>query len=270
MATLFSLPITSTGGSISCTTPGPKIYLVTINSPADNRLTTSFCKTLLLALDTLELRHPKGVVITTSGIQKFYSNGLDLEHATANPGFWKDSLYPLWRRFLTYPMPTVALLNGHAFAGGLMLALMHDYRIQNPHRGYLCLNELVLNVPLKPPMSSVFRQKVPSPHTYRTLVLEAKRFTALEALKEGIVDGLGGLGEALAFVEEMGLVARAQSDVYGVLKEEMWRETVEYLDDWEGQERRLERLRNANEKRREESRERVKEWEEGQGEKAKL
>lgn len=72
-------------------------------------------------------------------------------------------------------MPTIALLNGHCFAGALMLAFMHDYRMMNPHRGYLCLNEVELGVPLKAPMSSIFRQKV-IPQTYRTLVLEAKRY----------------------------------------------------------------------------------------------
>jgi enoyl-CoA hydratase/carnithine racemase len=72
-------------------------------------------------------------------------------------------------------MPTIALLNGHAFAGAFMTAMMHDYRIMNPHRGFLCLNEVELGVPLRPPMSSVFRQKV-SPTVYRTLVLEGRRF----------------------------------------------------------------------------------------------
>ena len=101
------------------------------------------------------------MVITTSGIPKFYSNGLDLEHASFTPGFFPESLYALWRRMLTYPMPTIALINGHAFAGALMLAMHHDYRIMNPHKGYLCLNEVELGVPLRPPMSSVFRQKLP-------------------------------------------------------------------------------------------------------------
>ena len=72
-------------------------------------------------------------------------------------------------------MPTLALLNGHAFAAGLMTAMMHDYRLFNPHRGYLCLNELDFGAPLKAPMAAVFRQKLPSPATYRTLVLEAIR-----------------------------------------------------------------------------------------------
>lgn len=51
----------------------------------------------------------------------------------------------------------------------------HDYRIMNPHKGFLCLNEVDLGVPLRPPMSSVFRSKV-SPQTYRRLILEGSRF----------------------------------------------------------------------------------------------
>jgi Delta3-Delta2-enoyl-CoA isomerase len=175
---------------------------------------------------------------------------LDLEHASFTPAFFPDNLYALWRRILTYPMPTIALINGHAFAGALMLAMMHDYRVMNPHKGYLCLNEVELGVPLRPPMTSIFRQKV-SATTYRRLVLEAARFKvcirtcsqvpftdfyqALDALKEGLVDFLGGLDEALAHIEELKLVQKAGKGmsgkaVYGDLKREMWRETVSYLE----------------------------------------
>ena len=137
----------------------------------------AFCQTVILALDILEHKHEPGVVVTTSGIDKFYSNGLDLEHASYTPGFWKDSLYALWLRLITFPMPTIALVNGHAFAGGFMVAMMQDYRIMNPHRGYLCLNELELGVPLRPPMLSVFREKV-SAATLRKMILECHRFKA--------------------------------------------------------------------------------------------
>ncbi|KAI9875229.1 MAG: hypothetical protein M1830_008724 [Pleopsidium flavum] len=257
---LFTVPVPPSG-SITCTQRGPKIYLLTFLSPPDNRLTPAFCSSFLLALDILEYRFPKGIVITTSAIPKFYSNGLNYESATKSKSFFSESLYPLWRRLLTYPMPTLALINGHAFAAGLMTAMMHDYRLFNPHRGYLCLNELDFGAPLKPPMASVFRQKLPSPATYRTLVLESKRFNALEALREGIVDGLGGLEEALAFAEEMKLVEKGGSGVYGRLKAEMWKETVRLLENAEGSARRAER-EEADEKRRGgESLRRVDEWE---------
>ena len=106
-----------------CTTPASRIYLLTWTHGADNRLTSDFCQTLILALDIISQKHEPGVVITTSGLEKFYSNGLDLEHVGATPGFWKDSLYALWLRLLTFPMPTVALVNGHGFAGGFMVCI---------------------------------------------------------------------------------------------------------------------------------------------------
>jgi Delta3-Delta2-enoyl-CoA isomerase len=125
-------------------------------------------------------------------------------------------------------MPTIALLPGHAFAGGLMLAMHHDYRLMNGTRGFACINELEFGVPLKPGMSSIFRAKLPAT-TYRTLVLEAHRFGGPAALAAGIVDGLGGLDEVRALVKERKLTTKAKTGVYGLLKAEMYRECLLYL-----------------------------------------
>lgn len=109
MTTLFTVPIASTGGSIVCTKPTAdrsqeqqNVYLLTFTSPKDNRLTPTFIDALILALDIVEHRYPKGVVVTTSGIAKFYSNGLDLDVALSHEGFLQDWLWRLFRRFLTY------------------------------------------------------------------------------------------------------------------------------------------------------------------------
>ena len=99
---LFTLHIATTGGRLVCTEPSPRLYLLTLTSPPDNRLTTEVCQTLLLALDVVEQKYPPGVLVTTSGIQKFYSNGLDLEHATSTPGFWESCLWPVFRRFISF------------------------------------------------------------------------------------------------------------------------------------------------------------------------
>lgn len=103
---LFALPI-SPSGRITCTQPSQRIYLLSFESPPDNRLTPAFCSTFLLALDILDHRFPKGVVITTSSIAKFYSNGLDYESAIKTKNFFSESLYPLWRRLLTYALSSV-------------------------------------------------------------------------------------------------------------------------------------------------------------------
>lgn len=159
-------------------------------------------------------------------------------------------------------MPTIALVNGHAFAGGFMVAMYHDYRLFNPIRGFLCLNELDLGVPLKPAMSSVFRQKL-SPQVYKAMVLEAKRFSAKEALEDGIVDALGGMEELMKFIGERNLTDKPKTGVYGLLKAEMFRETLGYLD-FEGYEREEERYNaylEKEDKRKEQGERRVTKWE---------
>ncbi|CAG8887673.1 unnamed protein product [Penicillium salamii] len=251
MASLFTVPITSTGGSIICTNPSAaeehkNIYVLTFTSPKDNRLTPVFIDALLLALDIIEHRYPKGVVVTTSGIAKFYSNGLDLELAGSTEGFLENWLWKLFRRFLTYPMPTVCLLNGHAFAGGFMLAMYHDYRIMNPDRGFVCVNELEFGVPLQTPMMAIFREKL-TPITFRNVVLEAHRFGGRNALQAGIVDAVGGIEETLALIQERKLQTKAATGIYGTMKEEMYARTLSGLDDHSGNLKWRENVEDKNE-----------------------
>lgn len=111
MATLFTIPIPATGGNIVCSNPtssneDKNIYVLAFASGKDNRLIPAFIDALLLALDIIEHRYPKGVVVTTSGIQKFYSNGLDLEVAMTTEGFTQKWLWKLFRRFLTCVFPS--------------------------------------------------------------------------------------------------------------------------------------------------------------------
>ncbi|CAG8048389.1 unnamed protein product [Penicillium salamii] len=296
MASLFTVPITSTGGSIICTNPSAaeehkNIYVLTFTSPKDNRLTPVFIDALLLALDIIEHRYPKGVVVTTSGIAKFYSNGLDLELAGSTEGFLENWLWKLFRRFLTYvsssiqdrfgllcaiskdinwpfryPMPTVCLLNGHAFAGGFMLAMYHDYRIMNPDRGFVCVNELEFGVPLQTPMMAIFREKL-TPITFRNVVLEAHRFGGRNALQAGIVDAVGGIEETLALIQERKLQTKAATGIYGTMKEEMYARTLNGLDDHSGNLKWRENVEDKNESIAKKGLEGVKAFEGG---KAKL
>ena len=110
-----------------------------------------------------------------------------------------------------------------------MVAMMHDYRIMNPSKGFLCLPELHMGIPFQPAMISIFREKL-SALTFRKLVLEAQRYKAPDALKDGIIDGLGGFEEALAFARTIGLPGFGDTRVYGELKKEMWPVTLGNLD----------------------------------------
>src|SRR2546426_12439144 len=77
----------------------------------------------------------RAVVLTGEG--RFFSAGLDLRggidfQALSSTGSPTDPFLPLRAcllTFLRFPKPTVAMLRGHAIAGGLILVLACDYRL---------------------------------------------------------------------------------------------------------------------------------------------
>ena len=122
MSSLISLTKTSLQSSDGT------LFIITMKN-GENRIDTTFCQTMFTILDEIEAfceemdGTPAALITTSEG--KFYSNGLDLEHALSTPGFFEDYYLALMERFLTFRIPTVAALNGHAFAGGCMMALAH-------------------------------------------------------------------------------------------------------------------------------------------------
>ncbi|CDR88430.1 uncharacterized protein SPSC_04257 [Sporisorium scitamineum] len=133
-------------------------------------------------------------LVSTGGVDasaKIYSNGLDFEKATADPHFFDTHLNALYEKLLTFPIPTIAAINGHAFAAGFGLACAHDYRVMNAKRGYLCMNEIDFGAPLPYGLQQALASKISNQRTMRKIVLEGHRFSAKEAFDEGFVEGLG-------------------------------------------------------------------------------
>lgn len=194
---------------------------------------TPFLHTFHRALSILSLRHPPGLLITTSGISKFFSNGLDLDHvhSTHLNSFYTTALFPVFRALLSFPMPTLALLNGHTFAGGLLLAMHHDYRLMNPAKGFAALNEIDFGMLIETPLLSAVREKT-SAATFRALILEGRRFPAKAAVEAGFVDEVGGLEEAVKYAVERKLWEKGKSGVFARMREEMYRQSVDALSDY--------------------------------------
>lgn len=53
-----------------------------------------------------------------------------------------DVFYPIMNRLLTFPLVTVASINGHCFAGGMLIALSCDYRLMTTGKGWMSMNEV--------------------------------------------------------------------------------------------------------------------------------
>jgi enoyl-CoA hydratase/carnithine racemase len=154
----------------------------------ENRFNRSSVDAIHAALDEVE-RTDGPVALVTVGDGKFFSNGLDLDwmlaDGAADAGFL-DDVHRMLRRFLGLDLITVAAINGHAFAGGAMLATAHDYRVMREDRGYWCLPEVDLGLPLTPTMYAVLDAHLPRP-ALADAALTGRRYTGPEALAAGIV-----------------------------------------------------------------------------------
>ncbi len=156
----------------------------------ENRFNTKFIGALNAALDQAEgAAEPTALVLTGDG--KYFSNGLDLTWMTG-PG--KDQagdvvvgMLRIFARVLASPLVCVAALNGHAFAGGAMLALACDFRVMRTDRGYFCIPEIDLGLPLAPGMAAIIQAKLPKLAAHEAIVT-GKRYGGVEALERGIVD----------------------------------------------------------------------------------
>lgn len=155
----------------------------------DNRFNRNSLSAINEGLDQIDAADgPRGLVVVGSG--KFFSNGLDLDWLSTG----EEELVPfiadvmaMWGRLLQAGYPTVAALNGHAFAGGAMFAMAFDQRVMRADRGFWCVNEVLLGMTLPPGMAGILQAKL-SPAVVHRAVTQAHRFDAAEALVSGIVD----------------------------------------------------------------------------------
>ena len=167
------------------------LFVVTMNN-GPNMICPEWQDRMLELLDTLEGDCPAGTAMVITGVDKFFSNGLNLEVLSgldqAGWAVFGKKMNEIHRRMLILPFPTVAAVNGHAFAGGAFLALSCDYRMMREDRGWICISEVDAGVPLPPAMIDILRGKLP-PHTVRDAVLTGKRYAADEAIAAGFADG---------------------------------------------------------------------------------
>ncbi len=172
------------------------VFLLTMTA-GENRWNTNFVRAFTAVLDEVEASKGAAALVTTSASDKFYSNGLDLDWvrdpaaypAAGDRGPFADEFMKLMSRTITFPVPTLAAVNGHAFGAGFMFALCHDVRFMRADRGFLCANEMQLGLTIPTPELALFRHKLSLDAFFETVQL-ARRWTATDALSRGIVQAI--------------------------------------------------------------------------------
>ena len=156
----------------------------------ENRFHPDFVRAWNAALDEVERADgPKALVTIGSG--KFYSNGLDLDwmlgEGSGHANEYLHSVLAVIGRVLVFPAITVAAVNGHAFGAGAQLAVAHDYKVMRSGRGYFCMPEIDMKVPLHPGMTAILQARL-SKRTVHEVIATGRRYAAEDALAAQIVD----------------------------------------------------------------------------------
>ena len=214
---------------------GP-VALLTMDH-GENRFNMDTLNMLLGKLDEIENETEASALVMTAAHEKIFSNGIDLEWLMSVAGdadtvkAFCYRLNALLKRLLLYPMPTVAAINGHAFAGGAIMACCFDFRFMRNDRGFMCFPEVDLGIPFWPGMVEIVKKAVPQ-HKLDEMYYLGKRVSGEECVVHNIVSKACGLDtlvdDAVAFAGSLGkqrknyaaMKARMNAGIVRVIEQE--------------------------------------------------
>nr|XP_043621704.1 enoyl-CoA delta isomerase 2, peroxisomal-like [Erigeron canadensis] len=179
------------------------IFILTITGDDDHRLNPTLISSIRSSLSNVKSQCTvPGSAIITIAEGKYFSNGFDLNWAKTassddSPSKSIDHLLHMVNLFkqlvadlVSFPMPTIAAITGHAAAAGLILAMSHDYVLMRRDRGILYMPEIDIGMTLPDYFIAMMRSKVGKPEARRDLLLRGVKVKADEAKTMGLVDSV--------------------------------------------------------------------------------
>jgi enoyl-CoA hydratase len=200
------------------------VAVATLDRPPANAIDHDLLSAIIAALP--DLRAARAVVLTGGG--RFFSAGLDLTYVLEldepTAAAFAESFDDAMTGLFALENPVVAAVNGHAVAGGGIIAASADARIMADGDGQIGLPEIRVGVPFPSSALEIVRAAWGGPHL--TMMLErGLTYRPAEALAMNLVNELAPAAEtldrAVALAAEL---ARAPSASFACLKRSLRRE----------------------------------------------
>ncbi|CAI8612030.1 unnamed protein product [Vicia faba] len=167
------------------------IFILTLTGDGEHRLNPTLLNSIKSTLHRVRQQATASSALITTAHGKFFSNGYDIDWAQSFPDrliLVDDLLRSVVSDLISLPMPTIAAVTGHASAAGYILALVHDYVLMRSDRGFLYMSELDIKRVIPLWFVAVVEGKVGDAAARRRIVMQARKVTAKEAVRLGIVD----------------------------------------------------------------------------------
>ena len=168
-----------------------------------NALDLEFLREIQRTLIALE---PEGRPLVLTGTGSIFGAGVDLKRLTdGGASYVREFMPALSDAFLTlfrFPRPVVAAVNGHAIAGGAVIAFACDRRILARGKAKFGVPELKVGVPFPTVPLEIVRDALSQP-ALQEATLHAALWDADQALAAGAVDELVEPGALLVRAREV-------------------------------------------------------------------
>ncbi|HEV7363632.1 MAG TPA: enoyl-CoA hydratase/isomerase family protein, partial [Solirubrobacteraceae bacterium] len=190
--------------------------------PPANAMDRQLLGDVVAAHEQLAAEDPAAVVIT--GREGFFSAGADLKLAPTldaeAQAAMVDQINRMAAGWYGFPRPVVCAVNGHAIAGGMVLALCGDHRVAGP-AGRFGLTEVRAGIPYPALAIAVVRAEL-SPPAARELVLRGELWDAGAARERGLLDEVVEQAEVLdRSLEVAGELAALPAQTYAYVKAQL-------------------------------------------------
>ena len=188
-----------------------------------NAIDQAFIDRLGGLLDELQQTDARALVIT--GYDRYFSAGLALP---ALVGLDRRAMHrfitafdDVMLRLFQCPLPTLAAINGHAIAGGCVLALQADYRMMADGPAQIGLSEAQLGIALPPIVIETLRSQMP-PASLIPVAYEGRLLGPSVAVLLGLVHEVVPAAELGArAVERVARLAGAKGQAFAAIKHEL-------------------------------------------------
>jgi len=151
-----------------------------------NAMSMEFCEALTARF--AEISSARAVVMTATG--RTFSAGVDLVRLLEGGAPYVRKFLPvlseMFATVFSHPAPVVAAINGHAIAGGCVLACAADKRLMARDGGRIGVTELLVGVPFPPAAMEIMRCAA-APQFFADAIFSGTTYTPAEAVARGFV-----------------------------------------------------------------------------------
>ena len=175
------------------------VHVLTLtNGEDDNRFTLDVINEYIAAIDEVAKYEGNTALMITCEHEKTWTTGINLDwmmqlDADGIENF-RITLDTMLYKLAMLNAPTLACINGNAYAGGALLFAAADFTYMRSDRGRLCYPEIDIRITFTPAMNDLI-DNIPNKQMLKRMALLGERVTGQDALDAGIVDAVYPMAE---------------------------------------------------------------------------